>query len=86
MPRASTPVNGPALRATRRGHGLSVRALVARLGEQGTATAHENHIRHLETGTRNASPELINAISNALGVPVDSLTRDAPTDTPVGSR
>lgn len=65
--------NGPALRVIRERSGLSVRGLLVRLAEDHGVAAHEDHIRNVETGARNAGPELITAIASVLRVPVVAL-------------
>lgn len=85
MPR-TTPTNGAALRAIRERSGLSIRDLLERLDAEHGIAAHEDHIRNVETGARNAGPQLINAIADVLRVPVVALLAQ-PTGpkTPVGA-
>jgi transcriptional regulator with XRE-family HTH domain len=62
--------------------GLSVRDLCARLRQDHGVEAHEDHIRNIETGARNAGPRLIYTIASVLQVPVLALLQAAPVVDP----
>ena len=68
--------NGAAIRALRERTGLSVRDLRAKLMNDFSVEAHEDHIRNIETGARNAGPKLVRAIAGVLRVPVVALLRE----------
>lgn len=66
--------NGPAIRALRHKRRESLERLAAR------AQISRETLRFIEVGlTENARPLTLNAIADALGVPVDSITVAPPT-------
>ncbi len=69
MPPTSTPTNGAAIRALRERLLLSVRDMVDKLAVLGISV-HEDHIRNVETGAKNAGPKLANGIAQVLAVPL----------------
>ena len=75
MPR-TTPTNGPAIRAIRERSGLTVREMAHLLRTEYGIETHEDHIRNVETGARNAGPKLVNAVAAVLKVPVVALLAD----------
>jgi len=80
MPRTNQTqrTNGAAVRALRERSGLSVRDLCAAMRHNYGVEAHEDHIRNIETGARNAGPKLIVAIAGVLQVPLIALTYSVP--------
>lgn len=77
MPR-TTPTNGPAFRVIRERSGLTVRDLTGLLRTEHGIEVHEDHIRNVETGARNAGPRLVNAVAAVLKVPVVALLAGPP--------
>lgn len=76
MPRTN-PTNGAALRAIRERSNLSVRDVVAELAALGI-DAHEDHLRNVETGRRNAGRALATGLARVLRVPSTAILA-APT-------
>ena len=64
------PINPHALRAIRERSGLSVSALASLAG------ASQPHLSNVESGRRQASPDLIQRLARALKVPVVALLSD----------
>lgn len=77
MPR-TTPTNGPAIRAIRERSGLTVREMTYLLRTEHNIETHEDHLRNVETGARNAGPKLVNAVAAVLKVPVVALLAGKP--------
>ncbi len=65
--------NGPAIRVIRQRSGVKVRALQASLADLGLRV-HEDHLRNIETGSKDASPELLAGIARVLGVPLPAVS------------
>lgn len=61
-------VNGEAIRAIRRGKGVTLAALATRL------RVSEGYLSRIERGQRGASAERLAVIAAVLGVPVDAIT------------
>jgi transcriptional regulator with XRE-family HTH domain len=78
---AAKKTNGKALRAIRTARGLKLNQLAARLDKLGAATAKPSHLCNIETGRRDASDALRNAIALVLGIDVAAIeTRPVPHD------
>src|SRR5690625_4847239 len=63
--------HGAAIRALRAAHRVSLRALAQ------TAGLTAGYIHRLETGARGATPDTLRRIAQALGVPINAITREA---------